>query len=397
MLHGGLPLPEIGPSTHTPELTHGMSRHRPVILVVDDELGVHESCRALLADRYDLLGAHDGLAALAMLDSHRVDLVLLDLRLPGLNGTNVLAQLNATRPQLKVIILTAVISVRVAVEAMKNGAFYYLTKPFSGEELCVLIKTALASHWPDAPILPRRHQASHASVLFVGSELGPLVTLKLILERSVVADVAVTTPIALRWLSQVLPTLLVLHDSLLPADGMRLVRFVRSMAPACPVLLISSGAPHARLPSELASLPMYRLTGDARSFERLLHEIIEVLVLGHAGACPPPALSLHVAKALSYISTHYAETLQVHTVAEAIGVSAGHLAHLFPAELRVTVKEFVTKVRIEVVKQLLYDRGYTLEYIAEKVGFSDASHLSRVFHQYAGYRPGTFRRQILSA
>jgi AraC-like DNA-binding protein len=253
------------------------------------------------------------------------------------------------------------------------------------------------SNGHDARALPRRHQASHASVLFVGSELGPLVTLKLILERSVAANVAVTTPIALRWLSHDLPTLLVVHDSLLPADGSRLVRFVRSMAPACPVLLISGGAPHARLPSEFAALPMYRLTGDAESFERLLREIIQVLVLRSAGACPPLALSLHVAKALSYISTHYGETLQVQTVAEAIGVSAGHLAHLFPAELRVTVKEFVTKVRIEVAKQLLYDRGYTLEHIAEQVGFSDASHLSRVFHQYAGYRPGTFRRQILSA
>jgi AraC-like DNA-binding protein len=50
-----------------------------------------------------------------------------------------------------------------------------------------------------------------------------------------------------------------------------------------------------------------------------------------------------------------------------------------------------------VAKQLLYERGYTLDPIAEKVGFSDASHLSRVFLRYAGYRPGTYRRYLLSA
>jgi two-component system response regulator YesN len=142
---------------------------------------------------------------------------------------------------------------------------------------------------------------------------------------------------------------------------------------------------------------MYRLTGDPGSLDRLLRELIELLAIRHTVVAPPPTFSPYVVKALSYISTHYDEALQVITVAEAIGVSAGHLAHLFPVELRVTVKEYVTKVRIEVAKQLLYERGYTLDHIAENVGFNDASHLSRVFLRYAGYRPGTYRRYILSS
>ena len=393
---------ETGPSTHGPELAVGVHHHRPVILIVDDERGVHEFCRALLGDQYDLLGAHDGPAALAILDSHDVDLVLLDLRLPGVYGLELLAQITATRPQIKVIILTAVLSVRTAVEAMRNGAFHYLTKPFSGEELCLLIKAALRSDREDPRLLPRRHRSSRhtqgagASVLFVGSALGPLVTLKLMLEQYVKADVAANTTIALRWLSQHLPALLVVHESLLSADSTRLVRIVQSMAPTCPVLLISGSSPSSQLPAELASLPMYRLTGDPGSLDRLLQELIEVLAIRQTAVAPPPAFSPYVVKALSYMGTHYAEALQVVTVAEAIGVSAGHLAHLFPVELRVTVKEYVTKVRIEVAKQLLYERGYTLDHIAEKVGFNDASHFSRVFLRYAGYRPGTYRRYILS-
>src|SRR5215510_9258358 len=108
VLRGGLPMPETGPLTHAPERADGMHHHRPVILVVDVERGIHEFCHALLGDQYDLLGAHDGPAALATLDSHHVDLVLLDLRLPGVYGLEILAQINDTRPQLKVIILTAV-------------------------------------------------------------------------------------------------------------------------------------------------------------------------------------------------------------------------------------------------------------------------------------------------
>jgi DNA-binding response OmpR family regulator/AraC-like DNA-binding protein len=395
-------MPETGRSTHAPEFAVGVHRHRPVLLIVDDERGVHEFCRALLGDQYDLLGAHDGPAALAALDAHHVDLVLLDLRLPGVYGLELLAQIHDTRPQIKVIILTAVLSVRTAVEAMKNGAFHYITKPFSGEELGLLIKAALRSDWGDVRVSSRRHQAvqrspgASACVLFVGSALGPLVTLKLMLEQYVMADVAAHTTIALRWLSQHLPTLLVVHESLLSADRTRLVRLVQSMAPTCPVLLISGSASGAQLPAELASLPMYRLTGEPECLHRLLQELIEVLAIRHTAVAPPPAFSSYVVKALSYIGAHYAEALQVVTVAEAIGVSAGHLAHLFPVELRVTVKEYVTKVRIEVAKQLLYERAYTLDHIAEKVGFSDASHFSRVFLRYAGYRPGTYRRYILS-
>jgi AraC-like DNA-binding protein/CheY-like chemotaxis protein len=395
-------MPDTGLSTQGPELAVGVHHHRAVILIVDGERGVHEFCRALLGDQYEVLGAHDGPAALAMLDSHEVDVVLLDLRLPGVYGLELLAQINATRPRIKVIILTAILSVRTAVEAMKNGAFHYLTKPFSGEELCLLIKTALRSDRDDARDLSRPQQASRhtpgagASVLFVGSALGPLVTLKLMLEQYVKADVAADTTIALRWLSQHLPALLVAHESLLSSDRTRLVRIVQSMAPACPVLLVSGGASSSALPAELATLPMYKLTGDPGCLERLLQELIEVLAIRHTAVAPPPAFSPCVVRALSYISSHYAEALQVVTVAEAIGVSAGHLAHLFPVELRVTVKEYVTKVRIEVAKQLLYERGYTLDHIAEQVGFSDASHFSRVFLRYAGYRPGTYRRYILS-
>jgi AraC-like DNA-binding protein/ActR/RegA family two-component response regulator len=394
---------EPGPFTHGPASTVGGYHDRPVILIVDDERGVHEFCHALLDDQHDLLGAYEGSTALSILGSHHVDLVLLDLRLPGVYGLELLAQITDTQPQIKVIILSAVLSVRTAVEAMRNGAFHYLTKPFSGEELCLLIKAALRSDGDDAHFLPKRDRASRhtqgagARVLFVGSALGPLVALKLMLEQYVKADVAASTTIALRWLSQHLPALLVVHESLLSAERTRLVRIVQSLTPTCPVLLISGSEASSELPAELASLPMYRLTDDPSSLDRLLQELIEVLAIRQTMATPPPTFSPYVVKALSYISMHYAEALQVVTVAEAIGVSVGHLAHLFALELRVTVKEYVMKVRIEVAKQLLYERGSTLDHIAETVGFGDASHFSRVFLRYAGYRPGTYRRYILSA
>jgi AraC-like DNA-binding protein len=60
-----------------------------------------------------------------------------------------------------------------------------------------------------------------------------------------------------------------------------------------------------------------------------------------------------------------------------------------------SVERPIRPVHLAYAEGELYDRAYTLEHIAEQVGVSDASHLSRVFHQYVGYRPGTFRRHIL--
>jgi CheY-like chemotaxis protein len=233
-------LSETGPSTQEPERTHSPQPHRPVILVIDDELGVHEACRLLLAEQYDLLEAHDGPSAFTILDSHNVDLVLLDLRLPGVDGLEVLAQLSESRPQLRVIVLTAVMSVRIAVEAMKIGAFHYLTKPFSGEELCLLIEAALPRDPDHACLWDRRHQASPypqrpgMGMLFVGSELAPLVTLKLMLERHVTAEVALNAPIALRWISK--------HFFTLPAPFAATSSALRDPTPvsnAGPILLLT--------------------------------------------------------------------------------------------------------------------------------------------------------------
>ncbi|TMQ15929.1 MAG: sigma-54-dependent Fis family transcriptional regulator [Candidatus Rokuibacteriota bacterium] len=102
---------------------------RPVILVVDDEPGLRESFRLILDDDYEVVDVPDGPAALDVLRSAQVDLVLLDIRLPGMDGIEVLERIKALDESVEVILVTAVKTVRTAVAAMKLGAFDYLTKP----------------------------------------------------------------------------------------------------------------------------------------------------------------------------------------------------------------------------------------------------------------------------
>jgi DNA-binding NtrC family response regulator len=116
---------------------------RPLILIVDDDAGLRESLRVILEDRFDVIDAPDGPQGLEIVRSCQVDLVLLDLRLPGMDGIAVLERMKGLDEQVEVILVTAVKEVRSAVEAMRLGAFDYLTKPFEEEDVLGSIGRAL--------------------------------------------------------------------------------------------------------------------------------------------------------------------------------------------------------------------------------------------------------------
>ena len=116
---------------------------RGTVLVVDDEAGVRESVRIVLEDTCDVVQAAKGSEALEMVREHDVDLVMLDHRLPGESGLDVLPRLMAIDASLVVVLATAVRDVKVAVEAMRRGAYDYLTKPFDVEEIRHVVRRGL--------------------------------------------------------------------------------------------------------------------------------------------------------------------------------------------------------------------------------------------------------------
>ncbi len=110
-------------------------REKKQILIADDEANLRRVLGAQLQrDGYDVLFAEDGEQALAMLSDHHVDLVISDLRMPKLDGMQLLKRVVENKPELPVIIITAHGTVDTAVEALKLGAFDYVTKPFDRHE-----------------------------------------------------------------------------------------------------------------------------------------------------------------------------------------------------------------------------------------------------------------------
>ena len=110
------------------------------LLIVDDERSVRESCREVAS----ALGYHTSTAdgpdqALRVAESQNIDLVFLDLKLNGVGGLHVLEQLKARRPDIEVVVVTGNGTVESAVQAMKAGAYDYVTKPFTMEQLKLLL------------------------------------------------------------------------------------------------------------------------------------------------------------------------------------------------------------------------------------------------------------------
>ncbi|MBN1905279.1 MAG: response regulator [Deltaproteobacteria bacterium] len=113
------------------------------ILVVDDEKVIRDGCRRILTDnKYEVICAENGEEALSFLEKEPVDVILLDLKMPVMNGEEVLEQTYRLYPDIPVIIITGHVTIDTAVECMKKGAFSFITKPFQMDQFLLTVKRA---------------------------------------------------------------------------------------------------------------------------------------------------------------------------------------------------------------------------------------------------------------
>ena len=116
---------------------------KATILVVDDELGVRQSFNMILNSGYHILFAENGREAIEVFENNYVDMILLDINLPDINGIDLLERFMETNPSTAVIMVTAVNDVQTAVKAIKLGAHEYIIKPFIVNDVLDIIKRTL--------------------------------------------------------------------------------------------------------------------------------------------------------------------------------------------------------------------------------------------------------------
>ena len=333
---------------------------RPVVLVVDDDQGIRDALSVVLESRYDVVTASDGRTALRIFRQRSVDAVLLDVRMPDIGGLEVLRQMHAIDPRVGVILVTAVTEIPTVVQGMQSGAVNYLAKPFETEDLLGALAQAA------------RRRLGVVDILLIAGEIGVLTALEVILDQTVAPAVCLSPAAVLSYLAGQRPRLVVVEHRQVRPDTTDLVGALRVRYPGCPLLTVAE--------------------------PRDLHCVFQRVMVTVSTSADMPVAKPHlrpvVLAAAQHVADHYREKLRGRDVAAAVGVSTDHLGQAFEESLGVSVKEFVTRFRISAACHLLAGADLKLEHIAELTGFDDASHLSRVFVQQRGLRPGAYRRQL---
>src|SRR5689334_14495838 len=117
--------------------------NRRTILVVDDDESVRDVVQMQLEELgYQVLTAASAREGLSLVDEHSPSLVITDLKMPGESGMDVLRNLRAEHPDIVVVMVTAFGTIQTAVEAMKSGAYDYVTKPIDFDELVLIVNRA---------------------------------------------------------------------------------------------------------------------------------------------------------------------------------------------------------------------------------------------------------------
>src|SRR6202158_851879 len=119
-----------------------MNSKPKTVLIVDDDEGMRDTLTAILKREYRVLRVGTGEAALPVLNREDVDLILLDVRLPGISGFEVLRIVKENYSLVEVIMISAIQEIETAVQAIKHGAYHFVTKDFDYDQLRGLVRNA---------------------------------------------------------------------------------------------------------------------------------------------------------------------------------------------------------------------------------------------------------------
>jgi signal transduction histidine kinase len=143
-----------------------MSEQTGRILVVDDEPGMREGCRRILSSQgHQVTTADSGEEALSLFSKDAFDLALLDLKMPGISGMDLLVRLREIDSDVVYIMVTAYATLETAVEATRSGAYDYVAKPFTPDELTAVVDKALAFRWLRLEAAQAREEAGRNLLL----------------------------------------------------------------------------------------------------------------------------------------------------------------------------------------------------------------------------------------
>ena len=293
---------------------------RPVVLAVDDDARVLDAYQAILESRCEVLTAPDGRTALEILQSRTIDVVLLDLLMPGLSGLAVLKAIKRLRIETNVVVVSGMNDTVSAFEALRLGASDYLGKPFDVGHLHRVIQRLTEDNVPrEEPPAGRASTLPHAVV--VTDDAGLRAALAVAVRTRGRVDAVADVHAALSVVARTRPDVVV-------ASSQGVLDDLRAAGCAAPVVLVEAGR---------------------RDFDAPLRAIVDAFSARHTDVRP---FTGPVSRVVAHVAAHAGRT-SVETIAVTIGVSPGTLARVFADQMEMTVTEYVTHVRLEAVRPRL--------------------------------------------
>jgi DNA-binding NtrC family response regulator len=208
------------------------------LLVIDDD---EATCRLVAAifrrEGFDVLSAHDGASGVAAALAERPNVVLLDLRMPHVDGMAVLERLKSAAPSLPVVMLTGSRDVKDAVRAMQLGASDYLNKPINREEIVVVVRRAQETGAMRTELIELRHEAGRRETESLSARMGPSAAVARVIEQ---VGLVAASPFSVLILGETGTGKELVSQAVHRLSGRRLRPFVPLDCGAIPELLLES-------------------------------------------------------------------------------------------------------------------------------------------------------------
>ena len=429
-----------------------MERTYTVMLVEDERNILYGMKNAILCYKpqvSDIMTAENGREALELLEERVPDIIITDIRMPEVDGSELVRRIREQGYEMPVIILTAMTDFAIARDLIHYQIQNYIVKPFSIEE--ILKETELAigelkkrsqmkmaqkivKEFPELVETPPSSEnqlisqaveyiSSHLdggetmertyTVMLVEDERNILYGMKnaILCYKPQVSDImtAENGREALELLEERVPDIIITDIRMPEVDGSELVRRIREQGYEMPVIILTAMTDFA-IARDLIHYQIQNYIVKPFSIEEILKET--ELAIGELKKrsqmkmaqkivkefpelveTPPSSENQLISQAVEYISSHLDGAASLNDISGALHVSKAYLSTLFKREMNTTVTDFVTKQRMKEAKKLLLETDMLVSEIYLKVGYQSDKYFIKVFKEMEGVTPLAYRKR----
>ncbi len=342
------------------------------ILIVDDE-GIIVEALAAIVRASDLafeavLEAYDAKTALTLIEDERPQIILTDIRMPGMTGIELVRRLHQEGNPAKVIILSAYREFDYAQQALAHGACDYLVKPISKEKLLDAIRKAIK-------LINGQREAAQRSSQYYGlrKQAEPMLgQLEEQIRLGLSDKVELTLDALFAWINEACP-----DDPGIASDiGVQAMDTIGAVLRRAG---LDAGEPVHRAP------PLQMQT-DLKAVAVMAAKRIEGTYKGdHYNV---------LTKAKRFCRENLASDLTLESVAGCVGMNKSYFASIFKKETGQTFWDFLTGLRVATAKELLETTDLKAYAVGETVGYKNPSHFGRIFKELVGVTPAEYKERV---